>query len=79
MMSELPIVLLLTRYAIELKLHTEMDPALFIQYLTYPALRLWAADDVHGNIVGVSLCPLHLRVYKLWLVVRWEVCGLPER
>ena len=56
-----------------------MDPALFTQYLTYPALGLCAVDDVHGNMVGVSLSPPHLRVYKLWLAVRWEVCGLPGR
>ena len=30
-MSDLPIVLLLTRYALELKLHTEMDAARFTQ------------------------------------------------
>ena len=71
--------LLLTRYALELKLHTWMDPALFTQFLTYPALGLCAVDDVHGNMVGVSLSPPHLRVYKLWLAVRWEVCGLSER
>ena len=56
-----------------------MDSALSTQYLTYPALGLCAVDDVHGNMVGVSLSPPHLQVYKLWLAVRWEVCGLPER
>ena len=54
-----------------------MDPALFMQYLTYAALGLCAVDDVHGNMVGVSLSPPHLQIYKLWLAVRWEVCGLP--